>query len=121
MVAEEAEAKWVASQQALLKLTAAYKSYFGAASVGTDFATRQITGVAAGSEDTDAVNVAQLKALNTKVDANKIEYVSINSSVEEIKEMMEQPQRIRLLLDRKQVLLMKVQLLLGVTLLQMVG
>ena len=85
VVAEEAEAKWVASQQALLKLTAAYKSYFGAASVGTDFATRQITGVAAGSEDTDAVNVAQLKALNTKVDANKIEYVSINSSVEENK------------------------------------
>ena len=30
--------------------------------------TRQITGVAAGSEDTDAVNVAQLKVLNTKVD-----------------------------------------------------
>ena len=28
VVAEEAEAKWVASQQALLKLTAAYKSYF---------------------------------------------------------------------------------------------
>ncbi|EFR43280.1 ESPR-type extended signal peptide-containing protein [Dialister micraerophilus] len=30
--------------------------------------TRQITGVAAGTEDTDAVNVAQLKLLNTKVD-----------------------------------------------------
>ena len=83
--AEEAEAKWVASQQALLKLTAAYKSYFGAVSVGTDFATRQIINVAAGTEDTDAVNVAQLKALNTKVDANKIEYVSINSTLEENK------------------------------------
>ncbi|WP_263634684.1 ESPR-type extended signal peptide-containing protein [Megasphaera massiliensis] len=77
VAAEEAEAKLTASKQALLKLTAAYKSYFGAASVGTDFATRQITGVAAGSEDTDAVNVAQLKALNTKVDDNKLHYIAI--------------------------------------------
>ena len=38
--AEEAKTKLTASQQALLKITAAYKSYFGAASVGTDFATR---------------------------------------------------------------------------------
>ena len=30
--------------------------------------TRQITGVAAGTQDTDAVNVAQLKAVNTKYD-----------------------------------------------------
>lgn len=63
----------------------AYKSGLGAVSVGNAINTRQITNVAAGSEDTDAVNVAQLKALNTKVDANKIEYVSINSSVEENK------------------------------------
>ena len=33
-----------------------------------DGVTRQITGVAAGTKDTDAVNVAQLKVLNTKVD-----------------------------------------------------
>jgi len=77
VAAEEAEAKLTASKQALLKLTAAYKSYFGAASVGTDFATRQITGVAAGSEDTDAVNVAQLKALNKKVNDNKLHYIAI--------------------------------------------
>ena len=77
IAAEEAKAKLDASQQALLKLTAAYKSYFGAASVGTDFATRQITGVAAGSEDTDAVNVAQLKALNKKVNDNKLHYIAI--------------------------------------------
>ena len=32
--------------------------------------TRQITSVAAGAKDTDAVNVAQLKSLGTKVDAN---------------------------------------------------
>lgn len=30
--------------------------------------TRQITNAAAGSEDTDAVNVAQLKSLNPKMD-----------------------------------------------------
>ena len=42
--------------------------------------TRQIINVAAGSEDSDAVNVAQLKAVNTKVDNNKISYVSINTT-----------------------------------------
>ena len=40
--------------------------------------TRQIVGVAAGTQDTDAVNVAQLKALGSTVDANKISFVSIN-------------------------------------------
>lgn len=47
----------------------AWKSKYGALSIGnveqkgntTTYNTRQITGVAAGSEDTDAVNVAQLK------------------------------------------------------------
>ncbi|MEE0657836.1 MAG: hypothetical protein UCI88_01875, partial [Megasphaera massiliensis] len=63
----------------------AYKSGLGAVSVGNSVNTRQITGVAAGSEDTDAVNVAQLKALHTKVDANQIEYVSIKSSETENK------------------------------------
>ncbi|WP_251443831.1 YadA-like family protein [Veillonella intestinalis] len=62
------------------KLSVAYKSGLGAVSVGNEYATRQITHVAAGTEDTDAVNVAQLKALNNKVDANKISYVSINST-----------------------------------------
>lgn len=38
------------------------KGDLAAVSVGNDKATRQITGVAAGTEDTDAVNVAQLKA-----------------------------------------------------------
>ena len=41
--------------------------------------TRQITGVAAGTEDTDAVNVAQLKALNTKMDQGAIHYYSVTS------------------------------------------
>ena len=41
--------------------------------------TRQITGVAAGTNDTDAVNVAQLKALGTKVDNSAIHYFSVTS------------------------------------------
>ncbi|MDG6255916.1 hypothetical protein P9J84_10890, partial [Glaesserella parasuis] len=45
-------------------LTATY----AAVAVGNDTTvTRQITGVAAGKEDTDAVNVAQLKALTLKI------------------------------------------------------
>ena len=44
--------------------TAAWTSKKAAVSVGTADKTRQITGVAAGKEDTDAVNVAQLKKLN---------------------------------------------------------
>ena len=60
-------------------MTAPWTSRRGAVSVGNDKTgfTRQITGVAAGSEDTDAVNVAQLKALNTKVDNGAIHYVSV--------------------------------------------
>lgn len=49
--------------------------------------TRQITGVAAGSEDTDAVNVAQLKALRSDLQtdvANKqTHYYSVNSSAQD--------------------------------------
>ena len=60
----------------------------GAVSVGNsaDRMTRQIINVAAGSEDSDAVNVAQLKAVNTKVDDNKISYVSINTKRDENKD-----------------------------------
>ena len=42
---------------------ATVKGDLAAVSVGNADATRQITGVAAGTEDTDAVNVAQLKAV----------------------------------------------------------
>ena len=41
-----------------------WKATQGAVSVGSGRDTRQITNVAAGSEDTDAVNVAQLKKVN---------------------------------------------------------
>ena len=62
-------------------LTSEWVSGNGAVSVGNsaDSMTRQIINVAAGSQDTDAVNLAQLKAVNTKVDDNKISYVSINT------------------------------------------
>lgn len=58
-----------------------WKATQGAVSVGNKEKkyTRQITGVAAGTEDTDAVNVAQLKALNTKVDKGAIHYFSVKS------------------------------------------
>lgn len=46
--------------------------------------TRQITGVAAGTQDTDAVNVAQLKAvssaINTDITASKTHFYSVNST-----------------------------------------
>ena len=44
----------------------ALTSTLGAFVVGNETNTRQITGVAAGTADTDAVNVAQLKSVNLK-------------------------------------------------------
>lgn len=48
-----------------------WKASIGAVSVGSSAAkyTRQITNVAAGTYDTDAVNVAQLKKVNSKADS----------------------------------------------------
>ena len=57
-----------------------WKSTYGAVSIGNPDKgiTRQLTGLAAGSEDTDAVNVAQLKELKNYVDyySNPFEYYS---------------------------------------------
>lgn len=47
-----------------------WKSGLGAVSVGDKGKTRQITQVAAGTYNMDAVNVAQLRALNTKLTAD---------------------------------------------------
>ncbi|WP_273721677.1 MULTISPECIES: Vomp family autotransporter [unclassified Bartonella] len=57
-----------------------WRSKLGAVSVGdnTNEVTRQITGVAAGSKDTDAVNIAQLKELQDYV--NKGWKLSINGA-----------------------------------------
>ncbi|MFR2574050.1 MAG: ESPR-type extended signal peptide-containing protein [Dialister sp.] len=57
----------------------AWKSGNGAVSVGTADKTRQITNLAAGMADTDAVNVAQLKAIKQKIDNGAIHYFSVRS------------------------------------------
>ena len=76
---EQAKQKFDALTNKFAIMTAPWTSRKGAVSIGNDKKgqTRQIIGVAAGSEDTDAVNVAQLKALNRKVDTvdTKIETV----------------------------------------------
>ena len=59
-------------------------STLGAVSVGTvdsdgnATGTRQINGLAAGTKDTDAVNVAQLKAMETRINMH---YYSVNSTL----------------------------------------
>ena len=67
------------------KASATWTSTLGAVSIGdtANNLTRQITGVAAGTQATDAVNVAQLNAVNTNitntVNANKIHFFQVNS------------------------------------------
>ena len=51
-------------------ITATVKGELGAVSVGTQNGTRQIINVAAGTEDSDAVNVAQLKAVANQITAS---------------------------------------------------
>lgn len=77
------------SGEASLNTSSVWKSMTGAVSVGnvSGSVTRQIIGVAAGSEDTDAVNVAQLKALRqdlqTDVANGKTHYYSVRSSAQD--------------------------------------
>ena len=92
---EEAEAKqkltaWEGGHTEFLaalkeknNMSASWKSGSGAVSIGDagNQKTRQLTGLAAGSEDTDAVNVAQLKAVNAKVDQNKTDITEINKKI----------------------------------------
>ena len=47
---------------------------------GSPAITRQITNVAAGTQDTDAVNVAQLKAVQAAAGASKVHYYSAKST-----------------------------------------
>ncbi|MDU5027883.1 MAG: ESPR-type extended signal peptide-containing protein [Negativicoccus succinicivorans] len=71
--------------KAQLKLVNEYvnvwQSTNGAVSVGNAEAgdTRQITGVAAGTDDTDAVNVAQIKAITKQMEAQATHYFSVNA------------------------------------------
>ncbi|OLF54800.1 hypothetical protein BTN82_07270 [Pseudomonas chlororaphis] len=53
----------------------------GEIGVGTASGSRKITGVAAGSADTDAVNVAQLTALGNQVDQNTSDITTLDGRV----------------------------------------
>ena len=76
-----AEGKYTAAVATKNQILGTWQANAAAVSVG-DAATgltRQITNVAAGTEDTDAVNVAQLKALNTKLTSGALHYYSVKS------------------------------------------
>ena len=62
------------------KATAAAVSIGKAATPTSAAVTRQITNVAAGTQDTDAVNVAQLKKVQAAADASKVHYYSAKST-----------------------------------------
>lgn len=62
------------------KATAAAVSVGKAATPTSAAVTRQITNVAAGTQDTDAVNVAQLKKVQAAADASKVHYYSAKST-----------------------------------------
>lgn len=71
------------------KASSAWQSQLAALSIGDESRglTRQIMGVAAGTKDTDAVNVAQLKQLSKRVDTIKVtptvdlsEYAKLDAS-----------------------------------------
>lgn len=62
------------------KATAAAVSVGKAATPTSAAVTRQITNVAAGTQDTDVVNVAQLKKVQAAADASKVHYYSAKST-----------------------------------------
>ena len=75
-------------------MEATWRATKAAVSVGADgidkagnkiIESRQITNVAAGTQDTDAVNVAQLKAVNKKVDKNAADITTINTDITNLK------------------------------------
>ena len=67
--------------------SATWKSTASAVSVGdvANGITRQITSVAAGTNDTDAVNVAQLKRLNDMISVNAYNTVNVQGDVTNLK------------------------------------
>ena len=73
------------SQTAINNSLYPWKSTAAAVSVGDEekHITRQITGVAAGTEDTDAVNVAQLKRVLHAVDNNRVHYMAVNGTAQD--------------------------------------
>ena len=69
-----------ADTSATWKATAAAVSVGKAATPTSTAVTRQITNVAAGTQDTDAVNVAQLKKVQAAAGAAKVHYYSAKST-----------------------------------------
>ena len=66
------------------KTDATWQATKGAVSVGGNGVTRQITNVAAGTEDTDAVNVAQLKNTNQRIDGVENQVVSNTNRINQL-------------------------------------
>ncbi len=83
---KNAENQLKADRKLVGKKIGAWQSTAAAVSVGDadNGITRQITNVAAGREDTDAVNVAQLKALEKAQKENIQSIQSLNRNVQEI-------------------------------------
>ena len=71
------------TQAATTETSAVWKASHAAVSVGDvdNNITRQITSVAAGTKDTDAVNVAQLKSLDGKVEKNKTDIATNKADI----------------------------------------
>ena len=71
------------TQAATTETSTAWKASHAAVSVGDvdNNITRQITSVAAGTKDTDAVNVAQLKSLDGKVEKNKTDIATNKADI----------------------------------------
>ena len=78
---EQKQQAYDAAQKKVGDLVGAWQGQMAALSVGDEATgrTRQITGVAAGSADTDAVNVAQLKAIDRKLAQGAVHYYSVTS------------------------------------------
>ncbi|PIE62464.1 MAG: hypothetical protein CSA25_05075 [Desulfobacter postgatei] len=70
----------IAGNAAKTAVSGTVKGTFGAVSVGDVDNTRQIINVAAGSDDTDAVNVAQLKAVANAAEAGATGYFHVNEA-----------------------------------------
>lgn len=65
----EAEKNWHSARKSLAEAVGAWEATMPALALGSEEqgVTRQITGLAAGTQDTDAVNVAQLKRLSAQM------------------------------------------------------
>lgn len=78
-----------AKEKAQWKINKSYNTWLptsGVVSIGNEEKgiTRQIIGLAAGTKDTDAVNVAQLKVVNAKIDKSTADIKSIENRIKTI-------------------------------------